>query len=153
MERSWPSGISSSRVPSEFRRYSFATFIIGSGVDVRTVASYLGHSSVSMTLDVYADVDPEAKFSAVGKIEEAFDTDSNEALSLLAQHRGFDPTGEYDIEEIPGAHPEAERNRKGFKAGMGNFTLSAQSIPFTEEELEDMLATIRASKQKKAFSA
>ena len=134
-------------------RHTFATFMIGSGVDVRTVASYLGHSSVSMTLDVYADVDPEAKFSAVGKIEEAFDNDSNEALSLLAQHRGFDPTGEYDTEEIPGAHPEAERNRKGFKADMGNFTLSAQSIPFTEEELEDMLATIRASKQKKAFSA
>ena len=36
---------------------------------------------------------------------------------------------------------------------MGNFTLSAQSIPFTEEELENMLATIRAAKQKKPFSA
>lgn len=56
-------------------RHTFATFMIGSGVDVRTVASYLGHSSVAMTLDIYADVDPEAKFSAVGKIEEAFDAD------------------------------------------------------------------------------
>ena len=36
---------------------------------------------------------------------------------------------------------------------MGDFTLLAQSIPFTEEELEDMLATIRTAKQKKPFSA
>ena len=134
-------------------RHTFATFMIGAGVDVRTVASYLGHSSVSMTLDIYADVDPEAKLGAVSKIEEAFDSVRNEAVDLLAQHRGFDPTGEYDTEEIPSAHPEAERNRKGFKAGMGNFTLSAQSIPFTEEELENMLATIRTAKQKKSFTA
>ena len=134
-------------------RHTFATFMIGAGVDVRTVASYLGHSSVSMTLDIYTDVDPEAKFGAVNKIEQAFDSDENAAIDLLAQHRGFDPTGEYDAEEVPGALPEAELNRKGFKAGMGNFTLSAQSIPFTEEELENMLATLRTAKQKKPLSA
>lgn len=56
-------------------RHTFATFLIGSGTDVRTVAGYLGHSSVTMTLETYADVDPEAKFSAVSKIEGAFDVD------------------------------------------------------------------------------
>ena len=126
--------------------------MIGAGVDVRTVASHLGHSSVSMTLDTYADVDPDAKFGAVGKIEQAFDSERNDAIELLAESMGFDPAGEYDADEIPYAHAKAMRNRTGFKAGMGNFTLSAQSIPFTEEELEDMLATIRAAKQKKAFS-
>jgi len=55
-------------------RHTFATFMIGAGVDVRTVASYLGHASVSMTLNTYADVDPEAKMSAVDKIETAFDS-------------------------------------------------------------------------------
>lgn len=49
--------------------------MISSGVDVRTVASYLGHSSASMTLNTYADVDSEAKMSAVDKIEAAFDID------------------------------------------------------------------------------
>ncbi|MBQ9000334.1 MAG: hypothetical protein IJ087_00575 [Eggerthellaceae bacterium] len=42
---------------------------------VRTVASYLGYSSVSMTLNTYADVDPDAKLQAVGKIEDSFDID------------------------------------------------------------------------------
>ena len=57
-------------------RHTFATMLIAEGVDVRTVASYLGHASVSMTLDIYADVDPDAKKAAVGKIEEALGTDS-----------------------------------------------------------------------------
>jgi integrase len=52
-------------------RHTFATFMIASGVDVATVASYLGHSSVSMTLDVYATVDLDAKIAAVSKVEEA----------------------------------------------------------------------------------
>ena len=56
-------------------RHTFATMMIGNGCDVRTVASYLGHASVSMTLDIYADVDPEAKRAAVGKVDESFDLD------------------------------------------------------------------------------
>ena len=39
------------------------------------VASYLGHASVSMTLDIYADVDPEAKRAAVDKVADSFDVD------------------------------------------------------------------------------
>lgn len=54
-------------------RHTFATMMIAGGVDVRTVSSYLGHSSASMTLNVYADVDPDAEMAAVAKIEEAFD--------------------------------------------------------------------------------
>jgi integrase len=52
-------------------RHTFATFMIAGGVDVATVASYLGHSSVSMTLNVYAAVDPDAKAAVVSKVEEA----------------------------------------------------------------------------------
>ena len=56
-------------------RHTFATMMIGSGCDVQTVASYLGHTSVSMTLDIYADVDPETKIVAVSKVEGAFGLD------------------------------------------------------------------------------
>ena len=51
-------------------RHTFATMMIAGGCDVRIVASYLGHASVSMTLDIYADVDPEAKRAAVSKVED-----------------------------------------------------------------------------------
>ncbi|MBQ9021922.1 MAG: site-specific integrase [Eggerthellaceae bacterium] len=58
-------------------RHTFATMMIANGCDVRTVASYLGHSSVSMTLDIYADVDPDAKKAAVDKVLESFDVESS----------------------------------------------------------------------------
>ena len=56
-------------------RHTFATFMIAEGVDVRTVSSYLGHANVALTLNTYADVDPQAKLAAVDKIEAAFDVE------------------------------------------------------------------------------
>lgn len=56
-------------------RHTFATMMIASGCNVRTVASYLGHASVSMTLDIYADVGPDAKRAAVDKVADSFDVD------------------------------------------------------------------------------
>ena len=47
---------------------------------MRTVASYLGHSNVAMTLNTYAEVDPDAKLAAVDKIGEGFDMDLDIAL-------------------------------------------------------------------------
>ena len=58
-------------------RHTFATMMIANGCDVRTVASYLGHASVSMTLDIYADVDPDAKMAAIDKVLESFDVESS----------------------------------------------------------------------------
>ena len=52
-----------------------ATMRLAGGSDVRAVASYLGHASVSMTLDTCAGIDPEAKCAAVGKVDESFDVD------------------------------------------------------------------------------
>ena len=53
-------------------RHTFATMMIANDCDVRSVASYLGHASVSMTLDIYADVGPDAKMAAHDKVLEAF---------------------------------------------------------------------------------
>lgn len=51
-------------------RHTFATFMVAAGTDIATVASYLGHANVAVTLNTYATVDPEAKRAAVAKIEE-----------------------------------------------------------------------------------
>ena len=56
-------------------RRAFATMMIAGGCDVRTVAGYLGHASVSVTLGIYADVDPDAKRAAVGKVADPLDVD------------------------------------------------------------------------------
>lgn len=52
-------------------RHTFATYMVASGVDISTVASYLGHSNVAVTLNTYATVDPDAKRAAVATIERA----------------------------------------------------------------------------------
>lgn len=98
-------------------RHTFATMMIANGCDVRTVASYLGHASVSMTLNIYADVDPDAKMAALDKVEESFDFDSGY----------FDGIHEWHGPETP----------------------VASSISFTEEQLEAMLAQLRANKERR----
>lgn len=93
-------------------RHTFATFMIGAGVDVRTVASYLGHSSVSMTLNTYADVDPEAKMSAVDKIEAAFDIDG--FIPAPPEPKlSFEPSvPKYTADELRAMLTEAERREQ-----------------------------------------
>lgn len=95
-------------------RHTFATMAIGNGVDVRTVASYLGHANVSMTLDIYADVDPEAKKSAVDKIEACFD--------------GYN----------------GSRDMRAINPFDGDFKVAVENIPFTMEQLEFMMKALEA---------
>lgn len=38
--------------------------LLRAGVDAKTVASLMGHSSVAMTLNVYASTDPQARAAA-----------------------------------------------------------------------------------------
>ncbi len=51
---------------------------------MRTVASYLGRSNVAMTLNVYAEVDPDAKRAAASKVVEAFGESVQRAFDLAA---------------------------------------------------------------------
>ena len=93
-------------------RHTFATMVIGNGIDVRTVASYLGHANVSMTLDIYADVDPEVKMSAVDKIEACFDSYNGSRT-------------------MPAVNPFD-----------GNFAVAVESVPFSKEQLEFVLKAL-----------
>ena len=98
-------------------RHTFATMMIAGGTDVRTVASYLGHANVSMTLDTYADVDPDAKRAAVAKVAEAFDVD----MSFPADGPGGgDAAGAacasgltFTVEQLRAMLAEAERREAG----------------------------------------
>ena len=42
-------------------RHSFATRAIAAGADVKAVAAVLGHTNAAITLNVYADADPDSK--------------------------------------------------------------------------------------------
>lgn len=42
-------------------RHTWATVAVAAGMDIKTVASVMGHANAAMTLNVYASADPEAK--------------------------------------------------------------------------------------------
>jgi integrase len=52
-------------------RHSFATRAIAAKADVKAVASVLGHTNASITLNVYADADPESKRRASDLVADA----------------------------------------------------------------------------------
>ncbi|OFK23298.1 tyrosine-type recombinase/integrase [Olsenella sp. HMSC062G07] len=52
-------------------RHSWATLYLAAGGDVKTAASNLGHANASMTLNVYASADPDAKRRAAEITQEA----------------------------------------------------------------------------------
>ena len=87
-------------------RHTFATMMIAGGTDVRTVASYLGHSNVAMTLNTYAEVDPDAKRAAVDKVGEAFDIDLD---GIFAEADEPALTLTFTVEQLRAMLAEAER--------------------------------------------
>lgn len=48
-------------------RHTYATLLVGSGVDVKTISTLLGHSKVSLTLDLYVHPTLESKRKAMNK--------------------------------------------------------------------------------------
>lgn len=52
-------------------RHSFATRAIAAGADVKAVAAVLGHTNAAITLNVYADADPESKRRASDLVSNA----------------------------------------------------------------------------------
>lgn len=56
-------------------RHAFTTMMIAKGTGIRTAADWLGHEKPSITLDIYADVAPEAKRDSLDKMKACFDLD------------------------------------------------------------------------------
>ena len=64
-------GTQGRRVTFHDLRHSFATRAIAAGADVKAVAAVLGHTNAAITLNVYADADPESKRRASDLVSSA----------------------------------------------------------------------------------
>ena len=53
-------------------RHSAATVLLAAKVDLKVVSELLGHSSVAITVDIYADVLPEMQQEAVKKMDDLY---------------------------------------------------------------------------------
>jgi len=54
-------------------RHTAASLMILEGVDLKTISEILGHSSISITADVYGHVLEEQRRKAVGKLDKYFE--------------------------------------------------------------------------------
>ena len=61
-------------------RRILATMMIAGGYDMRAAVSCLGHASVSMALNIYADVGPDAKRATVSTEQDCLDVDTVASL-------------------------------------------------------------------------
>ena len=62
-------GTEGRRVTFHDLRHTWATMAVAAGVDIKTVASNLGHANAAMTLNIYASADPDAKRRAADVIQ------------------------------------------------------------------------------------
>lgn len=53
-------------------RHTFATAAIAHGVDIKTVSSFMGHANAAMTMNTYADADPDAKRRGAETVARAY---------------------------------------------------------------------------------
>ena len=67
-------------------RHTFATRALELGVDVKTISELLGHSSVSITLNVYSHSLMEQKKAAIEKFNHMYLLNMETAASVLPRH-------------------------------------------------------------------
>jgi len=83
-------------IPADFHphslRHSFASLLIDSGADVKTVQEVLGHSSASMTLDVYGHSFAVSRARAMEAVTDAITGGGVAVLSALPYMAQFDDT-------------------------------------------------------------
>jgi hypothetical protein len=69
-------------------RHSTATLLLSQGVHPKVVQEILGHSAISMTLDIYSHVLPTMQKDAIGGLNNFFGTIQGNALSALSHEAG-----------------------------------------------------------------
>ena len=51
-------------------RHTYATILYKAGVDIKTAQSYLGHSSIDVTMDIYTHLDQKHKALNADKLNQ-----------------------------------------------------------------------------------
>lgn len=74
-------------------RHTYATAAIAARVDVKTVSSQLGHANAAMTLNTYADADPDAKRRGAEAVANAMTGGTPTAQVLPLMPTGTDAGG------------------------------------------------------------
>ena len=84
-------------------RHTYATCALRSGIDIKTLSAILGHASVSITLDIYCDVellDKQKEADKISFFSRTFQPSSRSAVSALGKEERFAPHGEPGLKRL-----------------------------------------------------
>lgn len=65
-------------------RHTYASFMIAAGVNAKALSQFMGHSSISVTLDRYGHLMPGSEKQAAGLLDDFLERDRNEHLRRVA---------------------------------------------------------------------
>lgn len=68
-DRAWESEEISERLRLHQARHTYASFMIAAGVNAKALASYMGHSSIKVTFDLYGHLMPGSEREAAGLLD------------------------------------------------------------------------------------
>lgn len=91
-------------------RHTWATMMVEAGVDAASVASMLGHSRASITLDIYANPDTNAKRSAAARIDGCLGV-----RPAMPAAQPLPSPGEYSVEQLEQMLAAAKAREVGSK--------------------------------------
>jgi len=79
--------IAGTDIPSDFHphslRHTYASMLIKSGVDIKTVQEVLGHSSASITLDIYGHAFKVTKAGAMKRLGDMIDAVAGQSVQAF----------------------------------------------------------------------
>jgi len=73
-------------------RNSFALFLLAKGVHPKVVAEVLGHSSITITMDVYSKIIPGPKEMAMEQLRDFWVSGSLDLRRFLVRPAGVEPS-------------------------------------------------------------
>lgn len=66
-------------------RHTYASFMIAAGVNAKALSSFLGHSSIKVTFDLYGHLMPGTEAEAAALLDRFLRTDVREAEATVRQ--------------------------------------------------------------------
>jgi integrase len=61
-------------------RHTAATLLLGKGINPKVVSEMLGHSQISITLDIYSHVTPHMQEAAAQAMDEVFGDEGDDSI-------------------------------------------------------------------------
>ena len=131
-------------------RHTFATMALQYGLDIKTLSSTIGHSSVELTIDTYSHVTDNMRYAAADKIDNTIGRNKGKQSSIKRAMEGSETTEKFEAYKGKKRKPGTGYVKQlSANCWQGRYTptidgkrISKNVYASTEEECEKKLAEL-----------